>query len=109
MTISEAILSFPGLEDTSANFLTKVLTVRSISGAGTYSDEVDTKVNLCAADLYAFVGNRPDFSENKLSETYPRSYYISTARSLYNANGEPEKASALNKIVVPRGKANSSW
>lgn len=109
MTISEAILSFPGLEGTSANFLEKVLTVRSIKGADAYGAELDKLVNLCAADLYAFVGNQPDFTENKLTMTYPRSFYLKTAKSLYVANGEPEKANLINKIVVPRGKANNGW
>ena len=109
MTISEAILSFPGLEDVSANFLTKTLTTRALVGTGEYSAEVDKSVNLAAADLYVFVGNAPDFTENKLSITYPRSFYLKTAARLYTDNGEPEKASSLKIKIVIRGKASNKW
>ncbi len=109
MTVSEAILSFPGLGDTSANFMTKTLAVRSLTGSDSYSVEVDKTVNLAAADLYVFVGNSPDFSENKLSITYPREYYLKTAARLYTDNGEPEKANSLKTRIVVKCKAKSKW
>ena len=53
--------------------------------------------------------NSPDFTENKLSMTYPRSYYIQTARRLYIENGEPEKAAKIGKRIIVKGKARNAW
>ena len=110
MTISEAILSFPGLEDVPANFLEKTLIVRSLNGSDSYSKEIDKQVNLAAADLYVFIVNQPDFTENKLSMTYPRKYYINTAVRLYLAGGEMDNANKVNgKKITVQGKATSKW
>lgn len=52
----------------------------------------------------------PDFTENKLSITYPRAWYDATAKRLYREGGEPEKAELIgNKIEVPKGRARNRW
>ena len=107
MTIRETILRFPGLADCKS-YIDKVLIDRSIDGAANYTIDVMQTVNLCAADLYSMVGGLPDFTENKLSITYPRSWYNNKAKELYNANGESEKANLLG-IQVPRGKSGGRW
>ena len=109
MTVAQTILSFPGLEDINPTFLEKTLVVRSLNGADNFSAALDTQVNLAAADLYVVVVNSPDFSENKLSVTHPRSYYTKTAARLYNENGEPAKAKALTNITIKGGRANNTW
>lgn len=54
------------------------------------------------------VGGLPDFTENKLSITYPRTWYDAMAKRLYKEGGEPEKAELIgNKIEVPKGKARN--
>ena len=59
---------------------------------------------------YSMVGGLPDFTENKLSITYPRSWYDATAKRLYREGGEPEKAELIgNKIEVPKGRARNRW
>lgn len=106
-TIRDTILSFPGLDD-SERYLDKVLTDRSLDGAAAYTKEKGEIVNLCAADLYAVVGNNPDFTENKLSVTWSSVDFKSAAARLYRENGEPEKADALlpkKKSIYLTGKA----
>jgi len=57
-----------------------------------------------------WVGGLPDFTENKLSITYPRAWYDATAKRLYREGGEPEKAELIgNKIEVPKGRARNRW
>ncbi len=108
MNVSETILAFPGLDEGS-NHLEKILIDRAVDGAVNYTTDLMTTVNLCAADLYASIGGLPDFSENKLTVKYPRAWYTKRAKELYRANGEPEKALALVRSKVPRGKASRSW
>ena len=67
------------------------------------------QVGLCVADTYAMMVNSPDFSENKLSITHPRSFYIQTAKQLYIENGEPEKAAKLAKRIIIKGRAGNRW
>lgn len=110
-TIRDTILSFPGLDD-SDRYLDKVLTDRSLDGAVQYTKQDCTVVNLCAADLYAVVGNNPDFTENKLSVTWSSVDYLKTAARLYLENGEPEKATVLNAAKRKKsytGRAKSTW
>lgn len=108
-TIQDTILSFPGAAD-GEEYLERVMTVRSINGAAEFTPEDDQSVCLAVADVYAMLGGLPDFSENKLSMTYPRDWYTLKAKELYIENEEPEKADALGKkIKVPRGKAPRSW
>lgn len=108
-TIREIILTFPGIAD-GEDFLETVLTDRDLDGSKEYKVENKSSVRLAVADVYSMIGGLPDFTENKLSMTYPRSWYTQKARELYVENGEPEKAAALGKtIVVPRGRAHQSW
>lgn len=109
MTVAQTILSFPGLEDVNPNFLEKTLIVRSLNGADNYSAAVDKQVNLTAADLYVMVVNSPDFSENKLTISHPRSFYTATAVRLYKENGEPAKAKSLSQRISVSGKATNRW
>lgn len=108
-TIRETILSYPGASD-GEDFLDTVLTDRSITGADSYTVKEQQTVRLAVADLYAMLGGLPDFTENKLSMTYPRSWYTQKAKELYTENGEPEKAASTGKkITIPRGRASQSW
>ena len=109
MTLSERILTCPGLADFPAGHLEHILASRSLSGA-TDANKVElSTINLCIADTLTFAVNMPDFSENKLSISYPRSYFINTAKMLYVNNGEPEKASLLGRAKVRPGIARNSW
>lgn len=110
MTVQETILSFPGLADFPEGYLAVILNSRALSGAADLSTVDAKKVNLTIADALAAAVNLPDFTENKLSIEYPRSYFEKTATRLYKENGEPEKANSItSKITVPRGKANDAW
>lgn len=111
MTIKDTILSFPGLAGFNSAYLSQLLKARSLDGASESTVGTVREVNLAIADSLKFAVNMPDFTENKLSMKYPRSYFIETARQLYRENGEPEKADALHKktIKMPRGKAPLSW
>lgn len=110
MTVQETILSFPGLSDFPANHLPVILLSRNLHVATDVSTIEVPTINLAIADVLVFAVNMPDFTENKLTVSYPRKYFIETARLLYKSNGEPQKAHALiNKITVPRGKATNTW
>jgi hypothetical protein len=107
-TIKETILSFQGLEDTPDAFIDRVLALRDLEGDAKYSVDKDTQVCLAAADIYANMCNTADFTENKLSKTYPRSYFRKTAKELYKSYGEPEKADSLT-VHVPLARPSNSW
>lgn len=110
MTVQQTILSYPGLADFPEASLSLLLAGRSLSGAAELNT-VDVKaVNLTIADALSVAVNLPDFTENKLSIKYPRSYFIQTAARLYKENGELDKAKSLiERITVPRGKASDIW
>lgn len=110
MTVQDTILSFPGLADFPEGYLTVILASRSLNGAAELST-VDIKlVNLAIADALSAYVNTQDFTENKLSESHPRKYYLSTAQRIYRENGEPAKANSIgNTIKVPFGKATNRW
>ncbi|MGL4519315.1 MAG: hypothetical protein ACRCUJ_06485 [Phocaeicola sp.] len=108
-TIRDTILEYPSIEEMEG-YLEKVVSVKR----GVDLDEECTaenmrQVELCVADTYAMLVNSPDFTENKLSMTHPRSYYIQTAKTLYIANGEPEKVAKLTKRITVRGTAGNRW
>jgi len=107
-TISETILSFPGLEDGS-DFLEKVLVDRSLTGADNYTVSEKRQVELAAADMYSFFVNSYDFTENKLEVKYPRKHFRETAVRLYRANGEPENANALLRKFRITARATNKW
>lgn len=108
-TIRETILSYPSLEDME-DFLNKVVCVkRNVNPDDECTTENMKQVGLCVADVYAMLVNSQDFTENKLSISHPRSYYIQTARQLYIENGEPEKAASIGKRITVRGRAGSRW
>ncbi len=110
MTVKETILSYPGLADFPEASLSLLLAGRSIDGAAELNRVEVKTVNLTIADALSAAVNLPDFTENKLSISYPRSYFEKTAARLYNENGEPGKANAItNRITVPRGKATDAW
>ena len=91
-------------------FLDKVVFVkRGINSEAECTAESMKQVGLCVADTYAMMVNSPDFSENKLSITHPRSFYIQTAKQLYIENGEPEKAAKLGKRIIIKGRAGNRW
>lgn len=110
VTIKDTILAYPGLGDCE-DFLEKaVLPGRALTGEEESSLIETNKQKLIAADMYSMVGGNPDFSENKLSITYPRSWYDAMAKRLYREGGEPEKAELIgNKIEVPRGRSGGRW
>lgn len=110
MTVQETILAFPGLADFPVNYLQTVLSGRALDCASSASGYDSKLINLAIADVLVYAVNMPDFKENKLSVTYPRQYFISTARNLYAFNGEPEKANQLaTRVRVPRGRATNIW
>lgn len=108
-SIRDTILEYPSVADMEG-YLEKVVSVKR----GVNLDEECTaenmkQVELCVADTYAMLVNSTDFTENKLSMTHQRSYYIQTAKSLYLENGEPEKAAKLTKRITVKGTAGSRW
>lgn len=108
-TIRETILEYPSIEDMEG-FLDKVVFVkRNVNPDDECTTESMKQVGLCVADTYAMLVNSPDFTENKLSISYPRSYYIQTAKQLYIENGEPEKATKIGKRIIIRGRARNAW
>lgn len=108
-TIRETILTFPGVAD-GEDFLDTVLIDHDLDGSKNYAVTDKSSVRLAVADVYSMIGGLPNFTENKLSMTYPRSWYTQKAKELYAENGEAEKAAALGKsLVVPRGRAHQSW
>ena len=110
MTVQETILSFPGLSEFPANHLPAILHSRNLIVAADVSEVEIPSLNLAIADVLVFAVNMPDFTENKLSISYPRKYFIETARLLYSANGEENRANSLIKrISVPRGYASNKW
>lgn len=110
MNVQDTILSFPGLAEFPQGYLTAILASRSLDGAAELST-VDIKlVNLAIADALSAYVNTPDFTENKLSVSHPRDFYLNTAKRIYRENGEPAKANSLgNAIKVPFGKATNRW
>jgi len=108
MTVQEAILSYPGLSDFPADYLNVLLISRALDGAADLSTIEMKSVSLVIADALTAAVNMPDFTENKLSTSYPRKYFLDTSARLYLENGEPEKVAA-RKITVPKGKANNRW
>ena len=85
-TIRETILEYPSIGDMEG-FLDKVVFVRrGINPEAECTTESMKQVGLCVADMYAMMVNSQDFSENKLSITHPRSFYIQTAKQLYIEN-----------------------
>lgn len=110
MTVKEAILSYPGLSDFPADYLNVLLTSRTLDGAADLGTIEMKSVSLVIADALSSFVNIPDFTENKLSISYPRNYFIKTAQRLYRENGEPKKANEIaGNITVPRGKATDKW
>lgn len=108
-TIRETILEYPSVDDMEG-FLDKVIFIkRGINPDKECSAEDMKLVSLCVADTYAMLVNSPDFTENKLSISYPRSWYIQTAKQLYIENGEPEKAGKIGKRITVKGKAGNRW
>ena len=108
-TIRETILEYPSIGDMEG-FLEKVVFVkRGINPEEQCTTDNIKQVGLCVADKYAMLINSPDFTENKLSISHPRSYYIQTAKQLYIENGEPEKAAKLGKKIIIRGRARNAW
>ena len=108
-TIRETILEYPSIEDMEG-FLDKVVFIkRGITPEAECTTESMKQVGLCVADMYTMIVNSPDFSENKLSITHPRSFYIRTAKQLYIENGEPEKAAKLGKRIIIKGRAGNRW
>lgn len=107
MTVKESILACPGLSDVDDSLLTRVLIARSLNDAADATPENSKEINLATADLYVWVVNSPDFSESKLSMTFPRQHWINTAKRLYRENGEPEKANRIGVRLT--GRARNTW
>ena len=108
-TIRETILEYPSVGDMEGFLENVVFVKRDVNPEDKCTSENIKQVNLCVADTYAMIVNSQDFSENKLSITHPRSFYIQTARQLYIENGEPEKAAKLGKRIIIKGRAGNRW
>ena len=110
MTIQEAILGYPGLAGISAELLNTVLIDRGLNPADDYNAEFSVPVNLAKADLLVAVVNSTNYTENKLSEQFPRKEMLNTAMRMYRSNGEPKKADELSKSKFRIiGKAPKKW
>jgi|WetSurMetagenome_2_1015567.scaffolds.fasta_scaffold131782_4 hypothetical protein len=107
-TIKDTILSFQGLENIPDAFIGRVLDLRGLKGEDDYTADKDKQVCLAAADCYANMVNSPDWTENKLSQTYPRAFFRRTAKELYIQNGESDKATMLD-VTCPKGKSGERW
>lgn len=108
-TIRDTILEYPSVADMEG-YLEKVVSVkRGVILNDECTRENMKQVELCVADTYSMLVNSPDFTENKLSMTHPRSYYVQTAKQLYIDNGEPEKAARLGKRIIIKGSAGNRW
>lgn len=110
MTIQETILSYPGLENTSVELMTKVLIVRELNATDDFSTDYEKTINLAIADLLVATITSSDYTENKLSEKLPRKEMVSAAIRLYRKNGEPESANDLvkgNFRII--GRAPKKW
>ena len=108
-TIRETILEYPSVEGMEG-FLEKVICKKRRINPDNECTAEDMKlVGLCVADMYAMLVNSQDFTENKLSITHPRSFYIQTAKQLYIENGEREKATKLGKRTIIKGSAGNRW
>ena len=108
-TIRETILEYPSIGDMEG-FLEKVVFVkRGINPEEQCTTDNIKQVGLCVADTYAMLITSQHFTENKLSISHPRSYYIQTANQLYIENVEPEKAAKLGKKIIIRGRARNAW
>lgn len=108
-TIRETILEYPSIDDMEGFLDNVVFVKRGINPDKECTTEDMKLVGLCVADTYAMLVNSPDFTENKLSISYPRSWYIQTAKQLYIENGEPEKAGKIGKRITVKGKAGNRW
>ena len=71
-TIRDTILAYPGLADCEDFLDNVVLPGRGFEGTEDSKTIDIQKQKLVAADLYSMVGGLPDFTENKLSISYPR-------------------------------------
>lgn len=108
-TIRDTILEYPSVEDMEG-YLEKVVSLkRGVNLNDECTAENIKQVELCVADMYAMMVTSQDFTENKLSITHPRSFYIQTAKQLYIENGEPEKAAKIGKRIIIRGSAGKRW
>ena len=107
MTVKESILACPGLADIDDSLLNRILIARSLNMAAEATSENIKEVNLATADLYIWMINTPDFTESKLSITYPRSFWINTAKQLYRENGEADKANNIGIRLT--GRARNTW
>ncbi len=105
-TVKDTILAYPGVAD-GEKFLSVVLADRGIDGEAEYSADMRRAVRLAVADVYAMLGGLPDFTEYKLTISYPREWYMRKASELYRENGEPEKATS--GAFVPRGISPQTW
>ena len=103
------MLAYPSLEDME-DFLEKVVCVkRGVNPNDECTADNMKQIGLCVADAYAMLVNSTDFTENKLSVSHPRSFYVQTAKQLYVENGEPEKAAKIGKRIIVRGSAGHRW
>lgn len=108
-TIRETVMEYPSMGDMDGFLENVVFVKRNVNPDDICTSENMRDIELCIADTYAMMVNSPDFTENKLSMTYPRYYYIQTAKRLYIENGEPEKAAKIGKRIIVKGKARNAW
>ena len=72
-TVRDTILAFPALDECEEYLEKVVLPNRSLDGAVEYTPSKDMKsVNLAAADMYAMIGNNPDFTGRMGSRRKPK-------------------------------------
>lgn len=99
-TIRDTILAYPGLADCEDFLDNVVLPGHGFEGTEDSKTIDIQKQKLVAADLYSMVGGLPDFTENKLSITYPRSWY-DIIRKTKNQDFKNEKSKkTANDLLI---------
>lgn len=107
MTITEAIQSYPALEDVKQNLINKACLDREISGDSSYSASVKESTDLIAADLMVLMATHPEFREGDLSIKYPASELKSMAKKIYDEYDDPKASTVFTQPGV--SNASNLW
>jgi|GEM_PF-1503592 len=112
MTITEAITSFPALDDVNPKQIEIAISRRYsyIDGSYEFSASVTKEVDIIAADLMMLVINNPEFTEGDLTIKYGTEEQIkalkATAKRIYDKYGD-DAADTVYKTFQP-GISNKS-
>lgn len=107
MTITEAIKSYPALEDVKQNLINKACIDREISGDSSYSASVKEKTELVAADLMVLMATHPEFREGDLSMKYTPAELKAMAKKIYDEYDDPKASTVFTQPSV--SNASNQW